>query len=322
MTLQKYKEKMKYPIKIKGKTIKQVTKLNLSGLGLKQFPENLFEYTNLTKLVLSNNRIKVIPKEILKLKKLKSLDLANNEIKVLQSAVFKLPKLRTLNLYGNQIVKFPEQIKGTGVQKLIIGKNPIEKEELDKLTGIEVVRPYSETIMKLADISDVEIKHIVEETVINEVKIMEKKQSIFISYSHEDQKWLEKVLKYLKPLKRYYDDLETWSDKKIIASDIWKEEIKKALRRATIAILLVSSDFEASDFITNEELQPLLDKAQDDGTKILPLIVRPCAFFEECGLSKYQAVNDPKKPLSGMTEFEQETALVAMVNTIKKIIKK
>ena len=57
---------MKYPIEIKGKTNKQVTKLNLSGRGLKEFPENVFEYSNLTKLVLSNNRIKVIPKEILK----------------------------------------------------------------------------------------------------------------------------------------------------------------------------------------------------------------------------------------------------------------
>ena len=58
---------MKYPINFKGKTKKQVTKLNLSGLGLKEFPENVFDYPNLTKLVLSSNKIKVIPKDILKL---------------------------------------------------------------------------------------------------------------------------------------------------------------------------------------------------------------------------------------------------------------
>lgn len=319
MTLQKYKEKMKYPIRIKGKTIKQVTKLNLSGLGLKQFPENLFEYTNLTKLVLSNNRIKVIPKEILKLKKLKSLDLANNEIKVLQSAVFKLPKLRTLNLYGNQIVKFPEQIKGTGVQKLIIGKNPIEKEELDKLTGIEVVRPYSETIMKLADISDVEIKHIVEETVINEVKIMEKKQSIFISYSHKDAEWLEMVSTHLKPLSRYYG-IDEWDDQKLRTSDRWKEEITKALNHATIAILLFSPDFMASDFIINNELQPLLENAHKGGVKIMPIMVRPCAAFEESGLSDYQATNGPDKTLVEMTKGEVDRTLKKLYEDIKYFV--
>ena len=124
---------MKYDIKIKGKTKKQVTKLNLSGCGLTDFPENIFDYPNLTKLVLSNNRIKVIPKEILNLKKLKVLDLANNEIKVLHGAVFKLPKLQTLNVYGNQIRKFPKQLYDSSIQTLVVSKNPLEGEELAKL---------------------------------------------------------------------------------------------------------------------------------------------------------------------------------------------
>ena len=99
------------------------------------------------------------------------------------------------------------------------------------------------------------------------------------------------------------------------------KKIDKALEKATIAILLVSTDFLASDFITNEELQPLLDKAQNEGTRIMPIIVRPCAFFEESGLSKYQAVNDPKMPLSGMSVYEQENKLVEMVKAIKEIVK-
>lgn len=39
---------------VKGKTIKQVKKLNLSGQNLTEIPAYVFEYTNLTKLVLSN----------------------------------------------------------------------------------------------------------------------------------------------------------------------------------------------------------------------------------------------------------------------------
>ena len=324
MAMQIYKKSMKYPIIIKGKTKKQVTKLNLSGLGLKEFPENLFDYPNLTKLVLCNNRIKVIPKEILKLKKLKVLDLANNEIAVLQGAVFRLPKLQTLNLYGNHIRTFPKQVMDSSIQKLIVSNNPIEEGELERLKEkCEVVftSKNQETSAEAATVApEVSTKSDVEEITVSKTvtkgdKKMEKKHSIFISYSHEDNLWLNKVLKNLKPLQRYYDNVDSWSDKKIMASDVWKDE-------TTIAILLISSDFEASDFITNDELQPLLDKAQADGTKIMPLIVRPCAFFEECGLSKYQAVNDPKKPLSGMTEYEQETALVDMVKTIKEIIKR
>ena len=310
---------MKYPIEIKGKTKKQVTKLNLSGRDLKEIPENVFEYSNLTKLVLSNNRIKVIPKEILRLKKLKVLDLANNNISVLHSAVFKLPKIRTLNVYGNSIKKIPKQVFESNIQKLIIGDKPIETTVLAQLmNSCEVVR----TLNDISVTPEVDANNNKEVITINKKKpIMEKKHSIFISYSHEDKAWLDKVLKNLKPLQRYYDDLDIWSDKKIMASDVWKDKIDNALSKATIAILLVSIDFVASDFIEKEELQPLLDKAQEEGTRIMPIIVRPCAFFEECGLSKYQAVNDPKLPLSGMSEYDQECKLAEMVNDIKGIIK-
>ena len=149
MTMQKYKKRMIYPIKIKGKTKKQVTKLNLSGKNLTAFPENVFDYPNLTKLVLSNNRIKAIPKEILKLKKLKVLDLANNKISVLQSGVFKLPKLRTLNIYGNQIKKFPKQICESNIRVLIAGGNQIEEFDLSVLNQLEEVDLTNNLIKRL-----------------------------------------------------------------------------------------------------------------------------------------------------------------------------
>ena len=37
----------------------------------------------------------------------------------------------------------------------------------------------------------------------------------------------------------------------------WRDEIKAALAQADVAILLISADFYASDFIANNELPPL-----------------------------------------------------------------
>ena len=140
---------MRYPIEIKGKTTKQVTKLNLSGLGLKEFPENIFEYTNLTKLMLSNNRIKVIPKDILKLKHLKVLDLANNDISTMHSSIFRLSKLRTLNVYGNKIKKFPTQLSESNIRVLIAGKNRIEEFDFGNLKSLENIDLTNNQISKL-----------------------------------------------------------------------------------------------------------------------------------------------------------------------------
>lgn len=311
---------MKYPIKIKGKTIKQVTKLNLSGLGLKEFPENLFEYTNLTKLVLSDNRIKVIPKEVLKLKNLKVLDLANNEIKVLHSAVFKLPKLRALNLYGNQIKKFPKQIEGSKIKKIIALNNPIEEVEYERLSHVcEIIHPKKEAVVEHEPKVEVKVETKKETVEVKEDKKMEKMHSIFISYSHKDTKWLELVKTHMKPLERYYG-IDEWDDQKLRTSDKWKEEISRALNNATIAVLLFSANFMASDFIVNNELQPLLKNASNGGVKIMPVMVSPCATFEESGLSDYQASNGPDMTLIEMSEGEVHRTLKKLVEDIKSFI--
>src|SRR6266545_4778666 len=121
---------------------------------------------------------------------------------------------------------------------------------------------------------------------------MLQRDQVFVSYSHEDDAHLKRLMVHLKPFERE-DLINVWSDTKIKASQQWREEIQSALQRAAVAILLVSADFLASDFIQNEELPPLLNAAQSEGVKILSFILKPCAFTSFASLSKYQAVNDP-----------------------------
>jgi len=137
-TLQKYNIFMKMQSIVKGKTIKQVKKLNLSGQNLTEIPAYVFEYTNLTKLVLSRNSISKIPKEITKLKKLEVLDLAYNNLTVIPAPVFKLPKLRVLSVGHNKLRKFPKQLVGSPVEQLIADHNQIS--ELDAASLDNVTR--------------------------------------------------------------------------------------------------------------------------------------------------------------------------------------
>jgi hypothetical protein len=68
----------------------------------------------------------------------------------------------------------------------------------------------------------------------------------------------------LKPLERV-GKLDIWDDQRIIPGMKWKDEIDAALRQCKIAILLISSEFLASDFILDEELPKMLQAAESGG---------------------------------------------------------
>jgi hypothetical protein len=97
----------------------------------------------------------------------------------------------------------------------------------------------------------------------------------------------------------------------------WRKEIEQALRTAKIALLLISADFYASDFIVENELPALLKNASQKGTKILSLILKPSRFDRDKSLSKFQAINDPSQPLISLTEYEQEKVLKEMAEIIE-----
>jgi len=141
--------------------------------------------------------------------------------------------------------------------------------------------------------------------------------SLFISYSHSDRDYLDRLLVHLRPLEKA-GLIDLWVDTRLLAGDRWKREIEKALQRATVAVLLVSADFLASDFITDNELPPLLKDAEEKGTRILPLIVKPCRFTRDKNLRHFQAINDPRHSLALLPTGEQEVLYDRLAAEVEK----
>jgi len=145
---------------------------------------------------------------------------------------------------------------------------------------------------------------------------MNARNGVFISYSHNDTEWLDHLRVHLKFLEKNHA-FEIWDDTKIRPGANWREEISKAIGSAQIALLLISPDFLASEFITEEELPPLLDAAQHEGAHIFPIVVSHCMFSDFDSLSKFQAVNPVSKPLVEITKGQRDKLFVKVTKEIK-----
>ena len=144
-----------------------------------------------------------------------------------------------------------------------------------------------------------------------------KQHKVFISYSHSDREYLDRLLVHLKPLERE-GKTEVWADTHLRAGDRWKKEIERSLLHTTVAILLISADFMASEFIINNELPPLLKGAEERGTRIIAIIVKPSRFARDANISHFHAANDPKHPLVLLSFGEQEAILDSVAEEVER----
>jgi internalin A len=139
----------------------------------------------------------------------------------------------------------------------------------------------------------------------------------FVSYSHKDKDWLDKIRKFIAPRGAFGSEaLDLWDDTRIPAGSEWFEEIDQAIRQSAYSILLASQDFLDSEFIWKHEV-PKLIEMRAKGHVVFWIPVRP-SLTARTVLGKLQAVSDPGKPLSTLSEPEQETALVKIAETIDK----
>jgi hypothetical protein len=138
---------------------------------------------------------------------------------------------------------------------------------------------------------------------------------VFISYSHKDEQYMERLKTHLAfDVRR--GSLSVWEDTQIAPGSPWRGKIDEAIKKTRIAILLVSADFLASDYITTTELPPLLAAAKTEGAIIIPVILSASAF-QRTALAQFQGVNSPSKPLSGMSRNDKEKTWAEIVERVR-----
>lgn len=139
---------------------------------------------------------------------------------------------------------------------------------------------------------------------------------LFISYAHEDAKYLERLLKHLSDLKRQ-GIVQSWHDKIINAGDHWQDKIDHALQNAQVIVFLISPDFLNSEYINSVEVERAKERHAQGLARLIPVIVED-VFWQTCPLSIFQALPADGKSIAGYVN--KNKAFVEVVSGIYKAI--
>ncbi|NER81462.1 MAG: SUMF1/EgtB/PvdO family nonheme iron enzyme [Leptolyngbya sp. SIO1D8] len=126
---------------------------------------------------------------------------------------------------------------------------------------------------------------------------------VFISYSRKDEALKDELARHLKILRRE-GKINTWQDRDIEAGTEWAGEIKAQLEKAQIILLLVTSNFLASDYCYETEMQRAVQRHHAGTARVIPIILKPCSW-QYSDFKELQALPKDGKPVTSWRDREE-----------------
>ncbi|HEY6231409.1 MAG TPA: COR domain-containing protein [Pyrinomonadaceae bacterium] len=103
---------------------------------------------------------------------------------------------------------------------------------------------------------------------------------LFICYAHANERTVKQLIPNLKVLaRRGY--IEAWRDTDLVPGEDWDETIKDRLSNAQIILFMVSTDFLASKYITEQERPLAFALMKEKKALVIPILLSPCSWREE-----------------------------------------
>ena len=132
---------------------------------------------------------------------------------------------------------------------------------------------------------------------------MSKPIAIFFSYAHEDEELRDELAKHLSILRRQ-GTITAWHDREITAGSEWAGAIDDHLNSADIILLLISSDFMASDYCYDVEMTRALERHEAREAVVIPVILRSTKWAS-APFGKLQALPRNAKPVTAWPDRDE-----------------
>ena len=168
-----------------------------------------------------------------------------------------------------------------------------------------------------ASYEDVDVLELLDGMNVKNLPGWGKLQKLFISYSKDDIRYKDNLLKHLTGLR---DQIVTWNDRDLLPGEEWDGRIKDELRSADVVLYLVSANSMATQYIQNVELPLIQQRCRNKECVLIPVIVDFC-LWEYLDFAKYNALPDKGRPVTDTKSWVNESeAWLKVVQGIKKLI--
>ena len=144
------------------------------------------------------------------------------------------------------------------------------------------------------------------------------KPTVFISYSHKDEIWKDRMKPQLDALEMA-EQIVVWDDRDIDGGDKWYPKLKEAMLKAAVAVCLISEHFLASKFCVKEEIPFLMKRAEENNMLFIPVLISPCPWKAFRWLRETQML--PRDGKSIIQDFKENWS-VAFAEVSDLILKK
>ena len=137
---------------------------------------------------------------------------------------------------------------------------------------------------------------------------------LFYSYSHKDEELRDELENHLAMLKRDRV-ISDWHDRRISAGQEWDGKIDEHLNSAEIILLLVSSDFLASNYCYDLEVKRAMERHEAGDARVIPVILR-ASDWNTAPFAKLQAL--PKDGIAVKLWPDPDVAFLDIAKGIRR----
>jgi len=138
----------------------------------------------------------------------------------------------------------------------------------------------------------------------------------FISYSHSDERTVQRLQVHMAQLKRE-GSLTSWFDGEIKAGGELDDNIITELNRSDMFLAIISPDYLNSAYCYDVEFQHALTNFNNGKVRIVPIIAQPCDW-KPSSFGGFKAIPKDGKPISEWVN--ENNAFLNVIDELRRLV--